>query len=290
MTADAADKPQTLWPYLMGGAYRIGYADAGGLRTRFLETGAGDETVILLHGSGGHLETYTRNVLPLGERYRVFAIDMIGHGFTDKPDHDYEISHYVRHLADFMDAMGIERAHISGESLGGWVAAQFAIDHPDRVASLMLNTAGGLTADEAVMQRIHDLSMKAVSEADKDNVRTRLEWLMHDPAVVTDDLVETRYRIYTQPGFLKAMEHILCLQIMAIRRPNLLDEGALRKIACPTLVVWTSHDPTGAVEVGKKFADLIPNASLVVMDGCGHWPQYEDADRFNALVLDFLAH
>jgi 2-hydroxy-6-oxonona-2,4-dienedioate hydrolase len=281
--------PTTLWPSLMAGEYRLRYVQAGPLRTRCLETGSGSEALILLHGSGGHLETYTRNVLPLGERYRVFAIDMIGHGFTDKPDYDYEISHYVRHLVDFMDAMDIGKAHLSGESLGGWVAARFAIDHPDRLGRLILNTAGGLTANADVMRRIYDLSMKAVTEADRENVRKRLEWLMHDPAVVTDDLTETRLRVYTQPGFVTAMEHILCLQLMDIRLPNLLDEAALKTVAAPTLVIWTSHDPTGAVEVGQKFADLIPDAALVVMDGCGHWPQYEDAPLFNRLVLDFLA-
>lgn len=279
----------TLWPAFMSGEFNLRYVDAGGLRTRCLETGAGDEAIILLHGSGGHLETYTRNFFALGERYRVYAIDMIGHGFTDKPDHDYEISHYVKHLADFMDAVGLDAAHISGESLGGWAAAQFAIDHPGRVRKLILNTAGGLTANEEVMGRIRDLSLKAVAEASPETVRKRLEWLMHDPAIVTDDLTETRFRIYTQPGFLKAMEHILCLQEMPIRLPNLLREDDLKGISAPTLVVWTSHDPTGAVEVGQKFADLIPGAELVVMDGCGHWPQYEDAPTFNQLTLDFLA-
>jgi 2-hydroxy-6-oxonona-2,4-dienedioate hydrolase len=279
----------TLWPQLMAGRFKIHNVMAGGINTRCLEAGEGTDAIVLLHGSGGHLETYTRNILPLAERYRVYAIDMVGHGFTDKPDHGYEIRHYVDHLADFMDAVGLERAPLAGESLGGWAAAQFAVDHPDRVGKLILNTAGGLIANQAVMQRIYDLSMKAVAEASRETVRARLEWLMHDPAVVTDDLVETRLAIYTQPGFARAMEHILCLQIMDIRVPNLLDEDQLRGIAAPTLVVWTSHDPTGAVEVGQKFADLIPDAELVVMDGCGHWPQYEDAPRFNRLVMDFLA-
>lgn len=278
-----------LWPELADGQFRLGYIDAGAVRTRCLEAGDGEEAIVLLHGTGGHLEAYMRNILPLAERYRVFAIDMVGHGFSDKPDHDYEIAHYARHLADFMDAVGIERAHLSGESLGGWVAARFAMDHPERVDRLVLNTAGGLVADPAVMERIRELSLQAVREATRDSVRKRLEWLMHDPAAVTEDLVEMRYRIYTQPGFLRAMEHILCLQEMEIRRRNMFDDDDLRRISSPTLVIWTSHDPTGAVEVGQKFADLIPDAELVVMQDCGHWPQFEDAQRFNRLVLDFLA-
>lgn len=278
----------SLWPAIAGGALRLHHVQAGPVRTRCLEAGEGAEAVILLHGTGGHLEAYMRNILPLAERYRVLAIDMVGHGYSDKPDHDYEIAHYVRHLVDFMDAVGLERAHISGESLGGWVAARFAMDHPDRLAKLVLNTAGGLVADPEVMERIRTLSLAAVAEAIQETVRKRLEWLMHDPATVTDDLVEMRYRIYTQPGFLGAMEHILCLQDMDIRRRSMFADDDLRAIAAPTLVVWTSHDPTGAVEVGQKFADLIPEAELVVMQDCGHWPQFEDAPRFNRLMLDFL--
>lgn len=99
---------------------------------------------------------------------------MIGHGFSDKPDHDYEIRHYVKHVLDVMDAFGIGRANISGESLGGWVAAQFAIDHPDRVAKIALNTAGGLTADVAVMHRLKSLSMAAVENLSRETVEKRL--------------------------------------------------------------------------------------------------------------------
>lgn len=277
-----------LWPELASGEFTLKYVKAGPIRTRCLEAGKG-ESLILLHGSGGHLETYTRNILPLAEKCRVFAFDMIGHGYTDHPDHDYEMPHYVRHVLDFMDAMGINKAHISGESLGGWVAVKLAAAHPDRVTRLVLNTCGGLTADPAVMTRLRDLSIKAVASATCETVRTRLEWLMHDKKTVTDDLVESRYRIYTQPGFVKAMEHIMCLQIMDIRQRNLLTEEDLRRIKAPTLVIWTSHDPTGAVEVGERLARTIADATLVVMQNCGHWPQFEDAPLFNRLTLDFLA-
>lgn len=279
---------RTLWPELAAGEYRMHYVNAGGLRTRCLETGAKGEPLIYLHGSGGHLEAYTRNVLPHGEKFRVFAIDMIGHGFTDKPDHDYEMDHYMKHVMDFMDAKGIARAHLSGESLGGWVAAWLAAKHPERVNRLLLNTAGGLTANPQVMERIRTLSMNAVKSPDRKAVRERLEWLMHDKSHVSEDLVDTRYAIYMQPGFIRAMEHIMCLQIMDVRQRNMLTDDMLRAIRAKTLVVWTDHDPTGAIEVGERFARTIPDARLEVMKGCGHWPQFEDAATFNRLSLEFF--
>ncbi|MDB5042805.1 MAG: hypothetical protein JWN27_3531 [Candidatus Eremiobacteraeota bacterium] len=270
------------------GAFAIRFDEIGGVRTRYLEAGDGGEAVVLLHGTGGHLETYVANVMPHAARFRVFVPDLLGHGFTGKPDRDYEIRDYVAHLRDFLDAKGIARAHLSGESLGGWIAAQFAIDHPERVARLVLNTAGGLTADPQVMARVRDLSLAAVEQLSRETVRKRLEWLMYDPATVTDELVDMRYAVYSQPGFLGAMRHIVCLQEMETRRRNMLDEEHLERIAAPTLVIWTTHDPTGAVEVGERFRNAIPNARLVVLDRCAHWPQYEQADAFNALQIGFL--
>jgi len=280
-----------LWPEIANGSIRLGFVSAGGLRTRYVEAGdaGSDEAVIFVHGTGGHLEAFTRNLLPHASAFRTIALDMIGHGFTDKPDHDYEIRHYVQHLRDFCDAVGVKRAHLHGESLGGWIVAQFAIDHPERVASLTLNTAGGLNTDPAVMQRVYNVTMKAVAEASLETVRARLEWLMHDKSRVTDDLVELRLRIYTQPGFLRAMEHILCLQNMDIRMRNVLTDESLTRIKAPTLIIWTNHDPTAPVATGERFQRAISGSRLVVMDDCAHWPQWEKSDEFNALHLDFLA-
>lgn len=281
-----------LWPEIANGAIRLGFVEAGGVRTRFVEAGDGaaDEAVIFVHGTGGHLEAFARNLLPHAEHHRTLALDMIGHGFSDKPDHDYEIAHYVQHLLDFCDAMGVARAHLHGESLGGWIVAQFAIDHPERVATLTLNTAGGLNTDPAVMARVYAVTMKAVAEASPATVRARLEWLMNDPARVTDDLVELRLRIYTQPGFQRAMAHILCLQDMDIRLRNVLTEKSLATITAPTLVIWTDHDPTAPLATGERFVAAIPHAEpLIVMTDCAHWPQWEKADQFNTLHLDFLA-
>ncbi len=96
-----------LWPEIARGSLRLAYADAGGIRTRYVEAGDADasEAVVFIPGTGGHLEAFTRNLLPHAEHHRTIALDMIGHGYTDKPHHDYEISHYVRHLLDFIDAL-----------------------------------------------------------------------------------------------------------------------------------------------------------------------------------------
>lgn len=279
----------SLWPELATGEFSLKFVDAGGVRTRYLEAGRADApAIVFVHGTGGHLETFTRNVFAHARHFRVLALDMVGHGFSSKPDHPYEIRHYVQHLHDFLTALGIQKAHMHGESLGGWIVAQFAIDHPDRIDRLVLNTAGGLNTDEQVMQRVYNVTMNAVRNASHESVRKRLEWLVHDPADVSQDLVELRHAIYTQPGFAQAMEHILCLQFMEVRMRNVLSDESLARIRSKTLVIWTDHDPTAPVATGERFAKAIPDARLVVMSDCAHWPQWEKADEFNALHLDFL--
>lgn len=281
-------RAMSFWSSLSTVAHRIRYIEAGPIRTRVLEAGSGDEALILLHGSGGHLEAYARNAGPLGERFHVVALDLIGHGYSRRPDRDYHIADYCSHLLDVLDALGLDRVHLAGESLGGWIGAAFAIAHPARVRKLVVNTPAGLTCNEPALERQRALFLKAVDEPSRENIRARLEWLMADPNKVTDDLVEVRYAIYTQPGYAQTMRHICSLMTPEGRRANMLHEADLARITAPTLVLWTAHNPTDGIEVGERAARAIPNARLEVMDGCGHWPQFEDPPRFNALLAEFL--
>jgi 2-hydroxy-6-oxonona-2,4-dienedioate hydrolase len=279
----------SIWMDLMGIAFSQGYVDAAGVRTRYLHAGSRDKpAVILLHGTGGHAEAYVRNLDAHAQHFSTWAIDMIGCGLTDKPPVDLEIAVYVRHLRDVMDALGIAKASISGESLGGWVAARFALDYPERVDRLVLNTAGGAWSNPDVMQRVKSLSMAAVEDPSWERIRTRLEFLVHDKADVSEDLVATRRAIYAQPGMVEGMRRALVLQEMEIRRRNLLAPEDWARIAAPTLVLWTEHDPTAPVSEGRRVSGYIPGARFVVMPDCGHWPQYEDPETFNRIHLDFL--
>lgn len=280
---------ESVWSDLQGVAFSQGYLDAGGVRTRYLHAGdARNQPLVFLHGSGGHAEAYVRNLEAHAEHFSTWSIDMLGHGYTDKPGHPLEITHYVQHLVEFLAAIGAERAHISGESLGGWVAARLAVDRPDLVDRLVLNTAGGSQADLEVMKRIITLSMAAAENPTWETVQARIKWLMADKSKDYDDIVASRQRVYRQPGFASAMSDIMALQDPEIRGRNLLGPKEYGAITAPTLVVWTSDDPTADVEEGRRMASMIPGARFEVMPGCGHWPQYEDAKTFDRLHLDFL--
>lgn len=111
---------------------------------------------------------------------------------------------------------------------------------------------------------------------------------MADKSRVFDDLVATRQAIYAQPGMVEAQRGSMILQDMETRQRNILRAGDYGRIQAPTLVLWTSDDPTADVSEGRRIATMIPGALFTVMDGCGHWPQFEDADTFNRIHLDFL--
>lgn len=289
MSSSHATPHRGFWVDLRGATFDQGYLDAGGVRTRYLHSGSLQAPpLFMLHGTGGHAECYSRNLVQHGEHFNTYAIDMVGHGWSDKPDTPYEIDVYVEHLRSVMDTLGHQRAHVSGESLGGWVAARFALKYPERVLRLGLNTTGGATMNLAVMEKIKASTRAAVNHATWDTVRARLEWLMADAAAVTDDLIACRQAIYQQPGFPQALENILVLQEPAIRLRNNLTAAEWSAIKPPTLVVWTTHDPTAPESVGGRIASLIPNARFEVMQNCGHWPQFEDPATFNRLHIDFL--
>ena len=132
---DAVTEFESVWGDLQGVAFSQGYLDAGGVRTRYLHAGdPAAPVLVFLHGSGGHAEAYIRNLEAHAEHFSTYSIDMLGHGYTDKPGHPLEIAHYMNHLAAVLDSLGVDKAHISGESLGGWVASRFAVDHDPRDA------------------------------------------------------------------------------------------------------------------------------------------------------------
>ena len=283
------DRYTSVWSDLNQVEFSQGFLQAGPYRTRYLHAGDPSKPpLLLLHGTSGHAEAYVRNLRSHGEHFNTYAIDFIGHGYSAKPEHPLEIPHYVDHVLHVLDTLGVERASLSGESLGGWVAARLAQLHPGRVVRIGLNTPGGTMANPQVMERLYALSIEAAKDPSWERVKARLEWLVADPAMVTDDLIRTRQMIFQQPGWLKACEMNMALQDPEIRKRNMLTDDDLRAIQAETLVIWTTKDPSGPVSEGRRIASLIPDASLAVIENAGHWPQYEQAETFNRAHLDFL--
>ncbi|MFJ8965658.1 alpha/beta fold hydrolase [Lentzea sp. NPDC102401] len=259
------------------------------VRTRILQAGSGPE-LVLLHGTGGHLEAYARDIAGLAEDFHVTAYDMVGHGWSDLPDLPYTIDVLSEHLVGLLDALGVEKAHLSGESLGGWVVAWVAAHFPDRVDRLVLNTPGNIANKPEVMQRMRDSTMAAVLDPSEETVRRRVEFLFHHKEMVTDELVNLRRQVYSRPGFVQAITNTLVLQDPVVRKDFAWDPAWVGKVAAPTLLLWTSHDPTGGLDEADMLLGWLPDARVHVIDDAGHWPQWEKVSEFLDTHRTWLLH
>ncbi|MDI5962234.1 alpha/beta fold hydrolase [Streptomyces sp. SL13] len=277
----------SIWGELADVDHQVLHVDAAGVRTRVLRAGSGPD-LVLLHGTGGHLEAYARDIAGLAADFRVTAYDMVGHGWSELPDRPYTTDVLADHLLAVMDALDIGAAHLSGESLGGWVAAWAAAHHPERVRRMVLNTPGNIANKPEVMARMRDSTMAAVRDPSDPTVRARVEFLFHHKEMVTDELVTLRRAVYSRPGFLRAITNTLVLQDPEIRKDFAWDPAWVGAVTAPTLLLWTEHDPTGGLDEAAMLLEWLPDARLHVIPDAGHWPQWEKPGAFLRAHRDFL--
>jgi 2-hydroxy-6-oxonona-2,4-dienedioate hydrolase len=284
----------TMWCDLGTGGFELTFPVVNGVRTRVLTAGSGPP-LLLLHGTGGHLETYQKNVIELSEHFRVIVPDMIGHGYTDRPDVDYTLDDYADHLFALLDHFDAPSAYLSGESIGGCIAAWMALRSPERAAALVLNTGILERPDEAGLAQLADLEVRTgrlVDEFTLDVVRRRMEWLVLDPAVMTDEMIQIRYDIYSQPGMVKDVVKILHAVLEMNRGVycggDYIDATRLPEISCPTLVLWSDHNPGKPYERVKPAIDSIPDVKVHIVVDAAHWPQFEQPQVVNQHMIDFL--
>lgn len=269
------------------GAFRTNYHDTGA------PAGSADGTtgkaVLLLHGSGPGVSAWAnwRNQLaPFAERHRVVAPDLVGFGYTEiRDDQEYSREVWLRQIVDLLDALEIERVHVVGNSFGGSMALALAINHPERVAKVVLMGAAGVPFEiteglDAVWG--YEPSEEAMG-------RLMRETFAYDSSFITDELVASRYAASTRPGTMEAFASMFPAPrqrwVEALAHP----EEAIRGMTAPTLVVHGRDDKVIPLSTSLTLLDWIDNSRLHVFGRCGHWTQIEHAAAFNELVLDFLA-
>jgi 2-hydroxy-6-oxonona-2,4-dienedioate hydrolase len=280
---------RSLWTWLRDVPFSQRWIDVDGVSTRIAEAGSTDlPAVILLHGTGGHWETFAPNLGPLSKHFHCVAVDMVGNGFSDKPDYDYEIPIYVRHVVDVMATLGIEQASFIGMSLGSWVAAQFALDHPEKVDRLILMSPAGLIATQSNMARIRAERTQAVDNPTWASIKAMFDHLIADEANRIPDIIALRQAIYRLPDTRKVINHVLALQDPETRDRNLISEEQWASIEAPTLVVASGKDHGEYQSTARRVADYLPKSEVFEMPEVRHWPHFEDPDAFNEAALRFL--
>jgi pimeloyl-ACP methyl ester carboxylesterase len=237
---------------------------------RWLERGTG-VSVLFLHGLMGQIAHWEAAVKTLGAVCRAMALELpIFHPALPEAT----IGELTRYIHLFLDAMAIPRAVVGGNSLGGHVALELALAHPDQVAGLVLTGSSGLFERGYTRGVPHRPS--------GDYVREKMQEIFYDPALVTPEWVEEIRVLVTT----RASAQRVLYFARAAKRDRL--EGRLPDIRVPTLLVWGAEDRVTPPEVAQQFHALIPDSTLVFLRRCGHVPMLERPDAFNAAVRGWL--
>lgn len=251
-----------------------------GAKIRYLEAGdAAKPTVILLHGLGAQAEAWQFNIGALAANYRVIAPDQVGFGKSDKPFLKYRVATYVDFLDEFMSELKIEKAHLVGNSMGGWIAGLMAIKYPNRVEKIVLADAAGIlpaTFNEAELYQLNNST--------RDEIRANLKKIFVNPLFQSEDLVDQfmTQRVTSNDGY------TINSLIESIKRREDFLNNRLGEIKKPTLIIWGRQDGLLPVADAQIFNKGIAGSRLVIFENCGHVPQFEKAADFNKTVLEFL--
>lgn len=260
---------------------------AAGIRTNCHDVGRGPP-LLLIHGSGPGVSAWANwrlNLPALAERFRVVAPDMVGFGFTDRPAGiSYGMDTWVRHAVGVLDALGIERAHVVGNSFGGALAIALAARHPDRVNRLVLMGSVGVPfpitpALDAVWGYTPSV----------EQMRRLLDVFAYDRSLVSDELAVLRHRASVRPGVQEAYAAMFPAPRQRWVDAMTTPAEAIAAIDREALVIHGRDDQVIPLANAHRLLELLPRAQLHVFGRCGHWTQIEHAARFNRLVADFLA-
>jgi pimeloyl-ACP methyl ester carboxylesterase len=250
-------------------------------QTRYLEAGSGPP-VLLLHGvgftAGG--DAWEPVLERLGGRVRTIAPDFVGWGLGDRLDLEYSFAYLVDFVRELQDALGLERTHVVGHSMGGWVATLLAYESPNRVDRLVLAASGG-TAIRTLP------SMTEFTPPTREMIRAGLV----AAGAAGGDLEAALERDWAKtqvPGALDAYRKILRHMNDPRTRERYNTRRRLPHISAPTLIVWGANDEVNAPEMGQVLYDGIAGSRLEVLDGVGHGLPHECPDGLAALLLEFL--
>ncbi len=263
------------------------YLEVAGLRLHVRDSGPEDgPAVVMLHGFGSSLHTWEPWAQALGDQYRVIRLDLPGFGLTGAdPTGDYSDARGVAVLEALLDRLGVGRASLIGNSLGGRLAWRFALQHPERVDRLVLISPDGFAspgfaygkpAEVPAMVRLMRYALP------KAMVRSSLAPAYGDPAAMTDALATRYYELMLAPGVREAM--IARLEQVRLEDPAPL----LPRIRAPTLLLWGERDAMIPLANAKDYLRLLPDARLQVLPGLGHVPQEEAPAVALAPVRAFL--
>ena len=251
------------------------YVHVGSYRVHYFVGGRGTP-LLLVHGLGARSEDWTAEMPAYAKNgFRVYAVDLLGCGRTDRPDIAYTIGEQVELIQGFLTAVHVEKADVIGWSMGGWIATEFALQHPQRVNRLVAMDSAGLKFKTELTPNI--LEPNTVPQLE----RLELVLMAHRyyiPGFVQRDLLRT----------MQSHRWVVDRTLQSLLREEGDFAGKLGQLQMPVLLVWGQQDELLPPSVGKQMHDSIPQSVLELYAGCGHMGPATCADRMVPRVIDFL--
>ncbi len=264
----------------------------------FAEAGNG-APVVMLHGGGpgaSGVSNYSRNIDALAEHFRVIVPDMPGYGRSAKGvDQSDPFGYLADTIRGLIDELSLATVHLIGNSYGGAAALRLALDTPHRVGKLVLMGPGGIgtTRGTPTAGLKSLLSYYGGSGPSRDKLAAFIRnYLVYDGGSVPEELIDARYTASVDPEVVADPPLRRPSGPMALRtlwRMDLTRDKRLRQLPTPTLVLWGCDDKVNRPAGGPMLANLMPNADLVMTSQTGHWMQWECAELFNNMAVDFLS-
>jgi 2-hydroxy-6-oxonona-2,4-dienedioate hydrolase len=269
--------------YAQTGALESKQIEIYGQKIHYLEAGSGPN-VILLHGLGGDSSTWAQTIPALVSKYHVYAPDQLGFGKSDKPVLNYRVATLVEFIAGFFKKTGIEKATLVGNSLGGWVAAAFAIAHPEKVEKLVLVSAAGYTPKRWGGKEYTNELYSTLNPSTAADLKRLFGMIFFNKSFLTDQFIEQSFTNKLKRSDASTINSFID---SFLRKEDYLDER-VKEINAPTLLIWGREDELTPIAMGKAFAQDIPRSQMVIFEKCGHVPQLEKANDFRLALLKFL--
>ncbi|OQB25456.1 MAG: 2-hydroxy-6-oxononadienedioate/2-hydroxy-6-oxononatrienedioate hydrolase [Firmicutes bacterium ADurb.Bin182] len=259
--------------------------DAETVRFHYMEAGSG-EPLILVHTIGQSLYTWRNVFFRLSEHYRVIAVDLLGHGYSDRPrNFDYTISAHSASLINFMDAMGIESAHFIGFSMGSMYVLDLVEKHPERAGKVILISPGGLTPQMPLAVRMLDSSLFGGLASVLYSLRTVeniLEECFFDLTSITPEVVQEYY----VPASDGEARRSIRRSLNRFYQDDVISR--LREVMNGVLILWAADDKWHHIEIGDFFHAALPSSQLAVIRNAGHLVHEEKPEKLITSVMEFI--
>lgn len=252
--------------------------------------------LLMLHGGGpgaSGLSNYSRNIEALARHYRVLVADMQGYGQSSKGVNRQDpFGDLAEAMLGLLDELGIESAHVIGNSLGGACALRMALDQPKRVSAMVLMGPGGINTTRALPTKGLKLLLNYYTGAGPSLEKLRSfirEYLVYDGSQVSEAVIKERYQASLDPEVVAAPPLRRPQNLAAAIRMDFTRDSRLADCKAPTLVLWGCEDKVNRPSGGPTLQRILPNCDLYQFSKTGHWVQWERAEEFNAVALSFLS-